>query len=81
LLEKSGSPVSASGKAALLASNLYRPRWMAALPSHARIRRDLLALAAGVRLDTFPCIGTFDPAVENERAEQALGLLRAMAAR
>jgi hypothetical protein len=81
LLEKSGSPVGASGKAALLASNLYRPRWMAALPSHARIRRDLLALAAGVRLDTFPCIGTFDPAVENERAEQALGLLRAMAAR
>lgn len=64
---------------ALLARHLFRPRWLAAMPSHAARRRDLLAIAA-LPVDTFAAVGTFDPNDQAARADAALTQIRAMVA-
>jgi len=66
------------GKVASLASNLFRPRWLAALPNYASLRHDLLAIASAVPIQSLPAIGIFSPRAQLRRAEEALSAIRAM---
>jgi hypothetical protein len=77
LLERNRGSSLAGGGLAALASNLFRPKWLAALPNHASIKRDLLRIAASVPIRTFQAIETFDPLDEVRRGEQAMTLLEA----
>jgi len=80
LLLANGGPLNDRAQhAAMLGSNLFRPRWLAALPSHGSIRRDLLAIGATVPMAAFPAVGMFDPLEARNRAEQALEAIAAMA--
>lgn len=58
-------------KVASLITNLFRPRWLAALPNHVARRRHVLAMAATIPIDVFPAITTFDACDQEPRAVAA----------
>jgi hypothetical protein len=78
MLPASGNIDTRTQALAFLAGQLFRPRWLAALPGHAARRRLLLTMAATVPLAGFPAIGTFDPADQMRRAERARAEIQAM---
>ena len=82
LLALTEQPLVLDGRAklALLATHLFRPRRLAALPNHAARKRDLLAIAAAIPVATFPAITTFDPRDQQDRADHAMARIRTMIA-
>ncbi len=78
-LSERNDTLDIAARIALLGTHLFRPRWLAAMPGHARRRRDLLAIAA-LPVESFPAIATFDPQDQQPRAERALARIRTMIA-
>jgi hypothetical protein len=79
LLEAGGERPDPARKAALVASHLFRPRWINALPNRGAIRRQMLEVGSRVPIETFPPLAAFDPVLAAKRADEALELFRNMA--
>lgn len=67
------SPLTRAG---LLASHVFRPVWMAALPGHAARQRALLALAARLPMLGFPAVAGGGAVEHAARAEAVMQLSR-----
>ncbi len=63
-------------RAALLASHVFRPVWMAALPGHATRQRALLELAARLPMFGFPAVAGGGAAEHAARADAVMMLSR-----
>ena len=72
--------LDARAKLAALATHLFRPRWLAALPNKTARSHDLLKIAAAIPVLPFPAISTFDPHDQEGRAHRALARIRTMIA-
>ena len=81
LLEGDAAPVTAVARIQLMGQNLFRPRWLAALPDHARRGRDLLSIAAATPLARFPAIAAFGAQPQAARARAALTCIEALIGR
>lgn len=72
LLGSAASSIAPKDRPALLMEQLFRPRWLAALPQHRRLIGQILRYGPTLPINAFPSIGTTavpDPA---RRAQEAL---------
>lgn len=76
MLRRRPEAIPPLARAALLASHLFRPAWMAALPNRAERTRALLMLAAKLPVHDFPAVTGGGEAAHRERARAALAHIR-----
>lgn len=77
-LTESGSIAGPERKLAFIAGQLFRPRWLAALPNHALRRQQLLALLQAVPVVGFPAVKAFSASDQAARAERAFTQIETM---
>ena len=78
IFQNESESTDSAGKLKLLARNLFRPKWLSALPNYAVLRRDLLTLSSEVPVRTLPEVVGFDLVMHARRAEEAVDLLQQM---
>lgn len=78
LLASAGRPIQPLERLAVLTSELFRPRWLAALPNHRERLARILEHGRGLPIARFPSIGEATVTDPSQRARDALTVLAGM---